>query len=117
MRPLFDENLSFRLTRLLADVYPGSTRVRDVGLKGAADEEIWAHAAAGGFVLVSKDVDFYQRSIMRGAPPKVVWLRVGNGATGSVGDLLRSAAGALERFVADEEAAFLPLGPLPPPPR
>ncbi|MGH8574341.1 MAG: DUF5615 family PIN-like protein [Gammaproteobacteria bacterium] len=31
MRLLFDENLSFRLVRELADVYPDSVHVRDVG--------------------------------------------------------------------------------------
>jgi len=29
-------------------------------------------------VIVSKDSDFQQRSLLYGPPPKVVWLRLGN---------------------------------------
>jgi len=40
MKLLFDQNLSPRLLRLLADLYPDSTHVRDVGLRDASDAEI-----------------------------------------------------------------------------
>lgn len=42
------------------------------------DDEIWAYARANGFIVVSKDSDFYQRSLFFGNPPKLVWLRIGN---------------------------------------
>ncbi len=38
MKLLFDENLSPKLPRLLADLFPGGTHVRDCGLKGLADK-------------------------------------------------------------------------------
>lgn len=75
MRLLFDESLSFRLVRELADVYPDSVHVRDVGLLGAADQAVWAYVAQQGLLLTSKDTDFYQRSMVLDAPSKVVWLR------------------------------------------
>jgi len=78
MKLLFDENLSPRLPRLLAALFPGSAHVRDCGLKGFADEEIWGYARANDFVIVSKDSDFYQRSLVFGPPPKLVWIRIGN---------------------------------------
>ena len=78
---LFDENVSSKLTSLLEDLYPGSAHVRDLGLSGASDNRVWEHAKANGFVIVSKDDDFRQRSFLRGAPPKVVWLQVGNAGT------------------------------------
>jgi predicted nuclease of predicted toxin-antitoxin system len=65
---LFAENLSFRLVGALADVYPESAHVRDVGLLGAEDPAIWAYAAEQGFLLTSKDTDFYDRSVYFGAP-------------------------------------------------
>jgi hypothetical protein len=37
MKLLFDENLSFRLVTALADIYPDSSHVREVGLLGADD--------------------------------------------------------------------------------
>jgi predicted nuclease of predicted toxin-antitoxin system len=37
---LFDENLSARLARDLADLHPGSAHVQDAGLTGAADRAV-----------------------------------------------------------------------------
>jgi predicted nuclease of predicted toxin-antitoxin system len=37
MKLLFDQNLSFRLCRQLADIFPESTQVRLVGLDRADD--------------------------------------------------------------------------------
>ena len=42
MRLLFDENLAPRLVAALADLYPDSGHVRDVGLARANDAEIWS---------------------------------------------------------------------------
>ncbi len=70
LKLLFDENLPPVLARWLAGRFPGSAHVRDCGLKGAADETIWAYAQAEGFVIVSKDADFYAQSLLRGAPPQ-----------------------------------------------
>jgi len=106
---LFDENLSHKLPAKLADVYPGSIHVRHVGLLGAGDEQVWEHAVSHGLVIVSKDDDFQQRSYLRGAPPKVVWLVVGNATTSDVAAVLRAGSAAIERFVADAEASLLVL--------
>ena len=78
MKLLFDENLSPVLPELLADRFPESRHVRDCGLKGCSDDHIWSFAKENGFVVVSKDSDFVQRSLLHGAPPKLVWLRLGN---------------------------------------
>lgn len=75
MKLLFDENLSYRLPGALAEAYPLSAHVREVGLLGAPDDAIWRYAAGNDFLIVSKDVDFYQRSVSFGPPPKVIWLR------------------------------------------
>ena len=78
MKLLFDENLSPKLPRLISDLFPGSLHVRDCNLKGLPDHVVWEYARANDFTLVSKDGDFYQRSLLLGAPPKLVWLRLGN---------------------------------------
>ncbi|MDQ3636869.1 MAG: DUF5615 family PIN-like protein [Actinomycetota bacterium] len=110
MRLLFDQNLSFRLVRLLDDLYPDSVHVRDVSLREAGDAELWRHAAEHGLTIVSKDSDFHLMSTMYGPPPKVVWLRIGNGPAAAAADLLRQHYGTMEQFHADSEAAFLALG-------
>ncbi len=78
MKLLFDENLSPKLPGLLAAIFPGSAHVRECGLLGRTDEEVWDYARSNGFTIVSKDSDFQQRSLLHGHPPKVVWLRLGN---------------------------------------
>ena len=77
MKLLFDQNLSPRLLHLLADIYAQSIHVREVGLHDADDLVVWEYAKANGFAIVSKDSDFQQRSLLEGAPPKFIWLRVG----------------------------------------
>ena len=78
MKLLFDENLSPKLPRLIGPSFSGSQHVRELGLKGRTDEEIWACAKVNQFILVSKDKDFYQRVLFYGPPPKLVWLCLGN---------------------------------------
>lgn len=109
MKLLFDENLSYRLVGLLDDVYPESTHVRDIGLLGAKDLRIWTYAAEHGFLLASKDTDFYQRSIVFGGPPKVIWLRNGNASSRAIAALLRERYVVMGQFAEDAQATFLTL--------
>ena len=73
-----DQNLSSALVRKLSDSFPGSDHVKHLGIMKSDDGAIWTHARDNGFTIVSKGSDFQQRSMVLGAPPKVVWLRVGN---------------------------------------
>jgi predicted nuclease of predicted toxin-antitoxin system len=112
---LFDENLSPRLPRVLTSEYPDSAHVRDVGLLGATDVQIWEFARLHGFVIVSKDTDFRERSNILGAPPKIIWLAVGNAGTMAIAYILRRELQTVESFTADVEASVLVLsiGPRP----
>jgi predicted nuclease of predicted toxin-antitoxin system len=106
---LFDENLSPKLVVRLADLFPDSLHVRDVGLKAANDPEVWEYARDNDLVIVSKDSDMHQRSFLFGAPPKVVWVRLGNCSTTDVENLLRHHRNVLNVFYSDELASFLSL--------
>jgi len=85
----FDQNLSHRLVSALADVFPDSKHVRNVGLGRADDDAVWQYALAQGFAIVYKDSDFHQLSFVRGHPPKVVWIRRGNCSTDEIEALVR----------------------------
>ncbi|MCA1635534.1 MAG: DUF5615 family PIN-like protein [Acidobacteria bacterium] len=89
MKLLFDQNLSPRLVRHLADLDPDSNHVHTLDLDRTADELIWEYALREGYLIVTKDVDFSDRSVLRGFPPKVVWLRRGNCTTGQIEEILR----------------------------
>jgi predicted nuclease of predicted toxin-antitoxin system len=106
---LFDENLSPKLVVRLADSFPNSLHVRDVGLQAANDPTVWEYARDNDLVIVSKDSDMHQRSFLFGAPPKVVWVRLGNCSTTDVENLLRDHMNALNIFNSDEFASFLSL--------
>ena len=109
MKLLFDENLSGRLADALADGYPGSEDVLALGFGGAGDGVVWEYAKVHGLTIVSKDTDFYERSMRVGAPPKVVWIRLGNCRWAAVEMLLRNSQQALIRFDGSEES-YLVLG-------
>jgi predicted nuclease of predicted toxin-antitoxin system len=104
---LLDQNVSHRLVESLASLYPDSSHVRLIGLKAADDESIWTFACENGFTIVSKDFDFYQRSLLFGFPPKVIWIRRGNCTTEALEQILRERRSDIERFHRDKRHAYL----------
>ncbi len=110
MKLLLDQNLSRHLVPALAKVFPGTLHVSALGLERAADEIVWEQAAQDGLTIVTKDADFYQRSVLRGFPPKVVWLTLGNCSKRDVLEALLDAYPELEAFANDPEQALMILG-------
>lgn len=107
MKLLFDANLSPALVTGLRAEFPGSSHVRDVGLRSASDAEIWEYAKTHDFAIASKDTDFRERSFVEGFPPKVIWLDVGNAGTASIEALLRSEQQRVEAFALATDASLL----------
>jgi predicted nuclease of predicted toxin-antitoxin system len=106
---LFDENLSPRLAGTLADVYQGSAHVHDCGLGSADDVAVWQYAKDNGFAIVSKDSDFQERSVLFGALPKVIWLRVTNCTSAEIESLLRTALPSIRKFIEEDQEPRLVL--------
>jgi predicted nuclease of predicted toxin-antitoxin system len=107
MKLFFDQNLSFKLCKLLEDLFPNSTQARLVDLAKAEDDELWQYAKEGKFVIVSLDSDFAELAGLNGPPPKVLWLRCGNQPTAVIESLLRDHVSLIRAFVEDEQAACL----------
>ena len=114
MKLLFDQNLSRRLVGRLRDFYPDSTHVTTKGLDTATDREIWDYARNHDYTIVSKDSDFRQLVFLYGAPPKVIWLRLGNVSTAVVAGTIIDSSEVIESFHSAEEEALLVLPALPP---
>ena len=72
---------------------------------------IWEHARANGFVVVTLDKDFADLSFLRGAPPKVIWLRCGNSTVNDVGQLLRANFKVIEEFGKRQDSDLLEIWP------
>jgi len=106
---LFDQNLSPRLVRLPADLYPDSIHVREAGLREADDTVIWDYAKVNDFSIVSKDSDFQQRSLLLGAPPKFIWIRLGNCSVKDSAELLRKHAATIHTFAQNAAESHLTL--------
>jgi predicted nuclease of predicted toxin-antitoxin system len=109
MKLLFDQNLSDRLVAALAVLYPDSQHVRTLGMSAADDDEIWRYARDSLLMIVSKDSDFYHRSMLLGHPPKVVWIRLGNCTTAQIIGLLQARQADIFAFYEDDAASFLVL--------
>jgi predicted nuclease of predicted toxin-antitoxin system len=107
MKLLFDQNLSFKLCALLADLFPGSKFVRELRLDQSNDRVIWQCAKDLGFILVSQDSDFAEMAAHYGHPPKVIWLRCGNQPVVFIESLLRRHAESIAEFEGNETAACL----------
>lgn len=107
MKLLFDQNLSYKLAAQVADVFAQSSHVRLLGMRDAVDDFIWAFARREEFTLVTKDDDFEDMAILKGYPPKVVVIRLGNCATSQVESLLRMKTAVIRDFIAHSEDAVL----------
>lgn len=78
MKLLLDENLSRRLVPFLQHDYPGSNQVVLLGMASASDTEVWQKAKDEGYVIITRDADFQELSLVWGQPPKVIRLKTLN---------------------------------------
>jgi len=62
---LFDQNISFRIVRLLQEVYPGCIHLSRCGLTDAEDPEIWRYAGKHHLAIVTFDQDFIDIMALR----------------------------------------------------
>ena len=106
---LFDQNLSRRLPGLIASEFPNSQQVFLIGMADADDLDVWKYAASQGLAIVSNDVDFKHLADIQGPPPKVIWLRIGNGPTSDVVNLLLDRAVEIRTFLSSDSASILEL--------
>ena len=78
MKLLLDENLSRRLVPFLQHDYPDSSQVVLLGMESAADKDVWQRARDESYVIVTRDADFQELSLVWGQPPKVIRLKTFN---------------------------------------
>ena len=59
------------------------------------------------FVLVSKDADFVEKAVIKGHPPKIIWIKAGNCSTEKIELLMRKNQKMIEDFIVDKENSVL----------
>jgi predicted nuclease of predicted toxin-antitoxin system len=109
MKLLLDENLSRRIVPFLQTAFPGSTQVTLLGLESASDSEIWQYANDSGFVIVSRDSDFQERSLVAGHPPQVIWLKIPNRSKEEVLNILLEHRAEIEQALIQNNLACVEL--------
>jgi predicted nuclease of predicted toxin-antitoxin system len=107
MKLFFDHNLSPRLVQRLADLYPDANHVALVGLERASDNVVWTYAQTNDYIIVTKDSDYSDMSVLRGSPPKVIWLQLGNCTTDDLEVALRGNYTAIRDFFEDPTVGVL----------
>jgi len=109
MKLLLDQNLSRKLIKQIEESYPDSCHLTSVLPENSTDREIWLFAEANDFIIVTKDDDFEQRSVLLGHPPKVIWIRLGNCRSADVVSLLLNSKNIIHAFGGDQEKSILPI--------
>lgn len=98
-RLLIDENLPDSLARRLPVECLHAT---DLG-EQPTDSQLWEHARKRGFVILTRDADFFDRIMLHGPPPKVVWVRLGNMRRAELEDRLVASWPKICRMLAEAD--------------
>lgn len=98
---LFDQNISFRVIARIQEQFPGSKHIKDLGLMGQKDSNIWNAAKQHNLTIVTFDSDFIDLANMKGHPPKILWLRIGNTSTKGVAEKLIEKSSFILDFLQD----------------
>lgn len=111
MKLLLDENLSRRLVPFLQHDYPGSNQVVLMGMESASDKEVWQRAKGDGFVIVTRDADFQELSLVWGQPPKVIRLKTLNQSRAATLKILIDNKDAITESLETHELASVEIVP------
>ncbi|WP_184550683.1 DUF5615 family PIN-like protein [Mucilaginibacter sp. FT3.2] len=102
IRLLADENISWRLKKVLSDwdILPtNEIRVNE----RLSDFMIWQFAKANSYTILTFDEDFCELQNLYSYPPKIIWLRTGNVGTQKIADLLNSLKEDINQFLSNDE--------------
>ncbi len=88
MKLLFDENISYRIVKKIAEHFHDSAHVSNFGLIHADDQNVRTFAESNQFAIVTNDSDFNEMAMLYGFPPKIIWLQTGNLRTDDIARLL-----------------------------
>lgn len=109
MKFLFDHNLSPRLVKRFADIAQDSAHVYDLGMAEAEDTEVWAYAKSNKYIIITRDSDYNDLLMLRGFPPKIIWIRRGNCSTSEIERILRLHIADIRTLSSDPSLGILTL--------
>lgn len=83
--------------------------MQSIGLDCGDDDQVWEHSLLNGFTIVTKNEDYNNLSVVRGHPPKIIWLQLGNCTTAQVEAVFRARFADIEAFEKDASVGTLVL--------
>ena len=99
MKLLLDANLSWRLVKQLSLHFGAVIHIDQTALPfPAKDNEIWNYAKENQYSIVTNDDDFLRLIAMKGFPPKIILLRMGNQSNQHILELLIKKKKEIESF-------------------
>ncbi len=107
MNILLDQNISFRVVRLLSNDFGNVKQVKELRLVDASDLAIWEYAFKNSYTIITFDSDFIDLANLKGSPPKIIWLRFGNSTNLKIANKLISKLHEIKEFILNPEITFL----------
>ena len=108
MRILLDQNLSPKLIRKLADIFPGLESVYHHNLIGTADPLIFRWTQQQGIhVIINSERDFVELAERLGSLPKVICIRKCDFPSSVIEQLIRREAIRLYDFLQSDRAVLI----------
>jgi predicted nuclease of predicted toxin-antitoxin system len=81
----------------------------ELGFGKSFDREIWDYARQNDYMIVTKDADFSELSLLLNFPPKIIWIRRGNCSTNDIEKILRGNYEAIVTLSDDPDQGILTL--------
>ena len=106
---LLDQNLSFKIKKEIKDIFSEVKHVSDIKLSNTDDLDIWQYAKINDYSIITFDADFIDISILKGFPPKIIWLRMGNSTTHKIVQIIRNNQLLITEFLSGYENGCLEL--------
>ena len=96
---LIDENLPASLARLLPVECSHATDIEPQ----PSDSKLWILARENDWTILTRDTDFFDRIMLDGSPPKVIWVRLGNIRKADLESLMVRLWPAISSLLADAD--------------
>ena len=102
MRLLFDQNISYRIISKIKNNFSDAAQVKQLGIENYSDIEIWEFAKKNEYTIVTFDSDFFDYANIKGHPPKIIWLRLGNSKTDLLAEFINTRHAIISDFILSE---------------
>ena len=109
MKLLLDQNISYKLIAQLNKLFPGTNHVARLNLDKASDLLIWNYAKDNDLIILTQDADFYELALLRGFPPKIIYLKCKNSSTQNIIKVITGSFQEIEEFYNNAQYACIEL--------